>query len=113
MNMRIERGDAPWRYDQAILLGLYNGPMVPEHPGEGESGVRIEYAVWLGRRPTPAEAVHLSRNMASLEERGLVRRMFGRRAVLTSAGRAVAKEMDPLRAINVEDLLGGGSGHGA
>jgi hypothetical protein len=108
MNMRNERGDAPWRYDQAILLGIYNGPAGPVYVGESVQGVRIDYAFWVGHKPSPAEAVHLSRNMASLERRGLVVRLGLCRVALTPAGRAVAKAIDPLRSINVEDLMGGG-----
>ena len=81
-----------WRYDGVILSGLYSAP--PAYPLDGHQGIRIDYAVWLGRRPTPAERVHLSRNLTSLEARSLVQRLPGRRAVLTETGRVLARKFD-------------------
>ncbi|GEM_PF-6601634 len=113
MNWRNERAGRPWRYDREILLGLYSGQMLLADSGDVDAGVRLAYALWIGHKPTPVEAVHLSRNMASLERRGLVVRLSGCRVRLTPAGLAMAEALDPLRAIAVEELLSGGAGHGA
>lgn len=56
-------------------------------------GVRIEFAFWLGRSPTPSERVALSRNVSRLETLGLVFRMPGRRLVLTKAGKRLTDNL--------------------
>ena len=102
-----------WKYDRAILLGIYHAAW--ERPSRRSRhrapGMRIDFASWLGRRPTGAERACMSRNLTSLQKRGLALRLPGRRVVLTCEGVKLAESMLDLELPgmcidSLEELLG-------
>jgi DNA-binding HxlR family transcriptional regulator len=52
---------------------------------------QVRFADWLGRQPTRSETACLSRTLASLGARGMLRRVAYRRVRLTATGRAHAE----------------------
>ena len=80
----------PWRsgLDLPILWAIQAGCARPSR--RKYHGTRVDFTAWLGRKPTPAARVALSRALSRLEKRGLVVRLPGRRAVLTRAGSVAA-----------------------
>ena len=57
-------------------------------------GSRIDFATWLGHKPTEAESSALTRALTRLERKGLALRIPGRRAVLTRTGQALAVRLE-------------------
>jgi len=71
------------KHEAFILVMLHNAEC--EMRG-AVPAVRVDWEAWLKRKPTEAEAVGLSRTLAALEERGLLRRLPQRLVILTKAG---------------------------
>jgi len=71
------------KHEAFILVMLHNAECAMRG---AVPAVRVDWEAWLKRKPTEAEAVGLSRTLAALEARGLLRRLPQRLVVLTKAG---------------------------
>ncbi len=84
-----------WKYDEVILLGVYFAAweMPSRRCRHRAPGMRIDFGGWLGGKATHAESACMSRNLTSLEDRGLALRLPGRRVVLTLRGLRLAEKL--------------------